>query len=346
MPRDGTKKRARQQSALQPRSTSSTELPEELLRRILETGALSLPELAKLAPTCKLFRVVYRERCKAEEVWLTEAATSFFSDATIEGVLGDLTMNQDDLSGFAAIPGRRWTAHAPAPAELQLERRRTWQFCNYRFEVDFRQWARQLTSIVDPPVLEEGFVSHPNGSWTLIWKRGALQSAWLGFRASREEVACFSRLARYVRRFLLLGLARQSAPIKEFPMGVEGALVLDPNGLWIMDWRQRGPLICTIAPSTPAEEVACLGLVHLACKRVAEVLREFFLFELPGMPGTHPPSRRRSAKRAGCRISWNEVDEAPEDARRALSVLHMWNRRVGSSVPDFDLLWEVRSSEE
>eukprot|EP00884_Botryococcus_braunii_P017015 jgi/Botrbrau1/3998/Bobra.0016s0010.1 len=325
-PREGSKERARQQSALQPRSTCPTDLPEELLRQILETGALFLPELAKLAPTGKLFRDVYRERRKAEEDWLTEAATSFFSETAIKDILGDLV----------GILGRRGTAHASA--ELQSDTRRTWHVLEYQSKAALHRSACPSTAD-SSAVVEQGYLSDPNSGLSVNWERTSSLRSWIAGSNPADAVACLELVHLRLHRWLLRALtAIKERRMEEFPIRVEGGFVLDDNDLWSMDWRGEGPLVCTIAPSTPTEEVACLGLVHLACKRVTEVLRE-----VPSMPGTRPPSRRRSARRAGCRISWNEVDEAPEDVRRALSVLHMWNHSVGSSLPDFDLLWEVRS---
>eukprot|EP00884_Botryococcus_braunii_P000924 jgi/Botrbrau1/10832/Bobra.0025s0011.1 len=66
-------------------------LPVEVVRRILQNPALSLADLAKLAPICKLFYEAYLERCAAEEKCLAESARAVFGSHVVDTLLRCLT---------------------------------------------------------------------------------------------------------------------------------------------------------------------------------------------------------------------------------------------------------------
>eukprot|EP00884_Botryococcus_braunii_P019186 jgi/Botrbrau1/5951/Bobra.0366s0121.1 len=53
-------------------------LPPELQRRVLASPNLSLPDLAKMANTSKMFLEVYLEQRAKDELWLARTATSVF----------------------------------------------------------------------------------------------------------------------------------------------------------------------------------------------------------------------------------------------------------------------------
>eukprot|EP00884_Botryococcus_braunii_P016431 jgi/Botrbrau1/3471/Bobra.341_2s0003.1 len=82
--------------ASRPRPRSSSQLADralwgrlstDLQRRILQSRALSLPDLGKLAPLGTVFREVYHERCTHDIVWLTEVAHSVFGKHLLDTLL-------------------------------------------------------------------------------------------------------------------------------------------------------------------------------------------------------------------------------------------------------------------
>jgi hypothetical protein len=62
-------------------------LPWELQRWVLASHALSLQDLAKLAPLGKVFKEVYLERCAGEEQWLEHAAVSVFGLQAVDSMV-------------------------------------------------------------------------------------------------------------------------------------------------------------------------------------------------------------------------------------------------------------------
>eukprot|EP00884_Botryococcus_braunii_P014876 jgi/Botrbrau1/2338/Bobra.39_1s0027.1 len=59
-------------------------LPRDLQRSVLASRALSLRDLAKLAPLGKVFKEVYLERCAEEEQWLEHAAVSVLGAQAVD----------------------------------------------------------------------------------------------------------------------------------------------------------------------------------------------------------------------------------------------------------------------
>jgi hypothetical protein len=54
--------------------TQWRDLPWEVQKSVLASRALSLGDLAKMAPLGKVFKEAYLERCTAEEQWLEHAS--------------------------------------------------------------------------------------------------------------------------------------------------------------------------------------------------------------------------------------------------------------------------------
>eukprot|EP00884_Botryococcus_braunii_P010078 jgi/Botrbrau1/19071/Bobra.0788s0001.1 len=68
-------------------AASWTELSPDLQRRILKSGVLSLPDLAKVAPCGKVFYEVYQDTFQAENAWLSEFAYKTFGQQLIDTLL-------------------------------------------------------------------------------------------------------------------------------------------------------------------------------------------------------------------------------------------------------------------
>eukprot|EP00884_Botryococcus_braunii_P006134 jgi/Botrbrau1/15521/Bobra.0225s0010.1 len=98
-------------------------------------------------------------------------------------------------------------------------------------------------------------------------------------------------------------------------------------------------LAAVIKPTSPAQVVPCLGLVHLACKHIAAAQSR-----KAGLRGWQLPPRallRKVPPHGGAKevSPWNSAGTVGVQDQRALSVLHMWNRRLfGSGIPDLSLV--------
>eukprot|EP00884_Botryococcus_braunii_P012631 jgi/Botrbrau1/21369/Bobra.0449s0001.1 len=108
-----------------------------------------------------------------------------------------------------------------------------------------------------------------------------------------------------------------------------------PDILLQISYATQQYLVATIGPSSPAQVVPCLGLVHLACKHIAAAESR-----KAGLRGWQLPTRellRKVPPHGGPKevSPWNNAGTVRVDDQRALSVLHMWNRRSGSGIPRF-----------
>jgi hypothetical protein len=67
--------------------TGWSDLPPEVHRRILGSYVLSFLDLIRLAPTCKLFREAFLDRCDAEELWLSAVAPAIAGREFVDDLL-------------------------------------------------------------------------------------------------------------------------------------------------------------------------------------------------------------------------------------------------------------------
>eukprot|EP00884_Botryococcus_braunii_P002672 jgi/Botrbrau1/12405/Bobra.0229s0003.1 len=107
-----------------------------------------------------------------------------------------------------------------------------------------------------------------------------------------------------------------------------------PDNILLITYATQQFLAAVIRPSSPTQVVPFLGLLHLACKHIAAVERR-----KAGLRGWQLPPRALARKvhlgRERREVSpWNNATTI-NDNQRALSVMHMWNRRFGSGIPKF-----------
>eukprot|EP00884_Botryococcus_braunii_P006135 jgi/Botrbrau1/15522/Bobra.0225s0011.1 len=135
----------------------------------------------------------------------------------------------------------------------------------------------------------------------------------------------------------LLAAGQQSCASWLLADATEATVALKPEGLPLLlqiSYATQQFLAAIVKPSSPTQMVPCLGLVHLACKHVAAAESR-----KAGLRGWQLPPRQlvrkvpvpRESKELSC---WNNASTVV-DAQRALSVMHMWNRRFGSGIPHF-----------
>eukprot|EP00884_Botryococcus_braunii_P019009 jgi/Botrbrau1/5792/Bobra.0155s0015.1 len=66
-----------------PGMTQWRDFPWEVQKRVLASRALSLHDLAKIAPVAKIFKEAYLERCTVEEQWLEDESRSVFGASAV-----------------------------------------------------------------------------------------------------------------------------------------------------------------------------------------------------------------------------------------------------------------------
>eukprot|EP00884_Botryococcus_braunii_P006130 jgi/Botrbrau1/15518/Bobra.0225s0008.1 len=141
----------------------------------------------------------------------------------------------------------------------------------------------------------------------------------------------FAGLRTTVQGLLAAG---QGAPVfwtLAAPKAASVSLVSHGRNLLTITYGTHKKLNIIIRPSSPAQVVPFLGLVHLACKHIAAAERRKV-----GLRGWQLPPRQlvRFVSQTNMNVSpWNNADTIGVDDQRALSVLHMWNRRFGSGIP-------------
>eukprot|EP00884_Botryococcus_braunii_P007308 jgi/Botrbrau1/16579/Bobra.0068s0010.1 len=81
-------------------------LPWELQKSILVSRALSLGDLAKLAPLGKVFKEAYLERCTEDEQWMEHAAISVFGAQAVDALVCWVSSpkRDDDPAGLNPLP--------------------------------------------------------------------------------------------------------------------------------------------------------------------------------------------------------------------------------------------------
>ncbi len=80
------------------------DIPAGLQESILDSKALTLLDLIKLAETAPVFRAAYLRRCQAEDRWLTQSAIAVFSENVAETLLEFLTPGFDYVNGGPGEP--------------------------------------------------------------------------------------------------------------------------------------------------------------------------------------------------------------------------------------------------
>eukprot|EP00884_Botryococcus_braunii_P001024 jgi/Botrbrau1/10922/Bobra.0025s0095.1 len=100
-----------------PGMTQWRDLPWELQKSVLASRALSLRDLAKMAPLGKVFKEAYLERCAAEEEWLEQATKSVYGTSAI-----------DTLASWLSCQKSRHKSQGrnPVPRELLLAEGEPW----------------------------------------------------------------------------------------------------------------------------------------------------------------------------------------------------------------------------
>eukprot|EP00884_Botryococcus_braunii_P003371 jgi/Botrbrau1/13034/Bobra.0389s0025.2 len=94
------------------------DLPWELQKSVLASRALSLHDLAKVAPLGRVFKEVYRERCGEEEQWLEHAAVSALGRQRVDTLVGWVSCPQlgpDSSSQYHLIRKHNLSEGEPWP---------------------------------------------------------------------------------------------------------------------------------------------------------------------------------------------------------------------------------------
>lgn len=80
--------------------TSLQLLPDDVVRHMLQSPALSLFDLGRLASASRLFREACLARCNTEDAWLCDLAFSYFEPKLIALLIRWLTLVvTDNLRG-------------------------------------------------------------------------------------------------------------------------------------------------------------------------------------------------------------------------------------------------------
>eukprot|EP00884_Botryococcus_braunii_P013207 jgi/Botrbrau1/21888/Bobra.0249s0017.1 len=299
-------------------SGSWARLPTDVERHIM--ACLSLPELAKVAPTSKAFYNEYRARCQADEARLSPIAYSVFGQRLIAKLLEGLWYPDKKRRGWrrrgrargaprqrdpvpeGSFPGSLETSEGDLPTEVVA----LLEAGDFRLDAT----ARGL--------LGPGTVT--NVTWSLFRRHGArvLQLAWEG-------------------GVLLKLLCRPGVTFRAY--------------INCYPWPKRGSIRAEILP--------LLSVVHLACKMAAEIqvpaashsvqARTVAMFNNVTW-GYNKKISGYHVERLD--VMWQDAGYVVEkDSLWGLSVLHMWNRGFWQSMLEFPLIlafptlsntWELR----
>jgi hypothetical protein len=93
-------------------------LPAEMQRKVVESLHQPLADLAQQAHTCRLFGSNYKERCAAEEDWLTSTTYSFWGHDLVKTLLLHLTMPPRAWGKGGNKDFYLWQGDWPSPEEL------------------------------------------------------------------------------------------------------------------------------------------------------------------------------------------------------------------------------------
>eukprot|EP00884_Botryococcus_braunii_P016435 jgi/Botrbrau1/3475/Bobra.341_2s0007.1 len=297
--------------ASDPRLWSSSQLAErglwgrlhtDVQRRILQSRALSLPDLARLAPLGTVFREVYHELLKHDPAWLTEVAHSVFGKHLLDTLLGtfhtkpspdtpsvltlDLTAGdgfpeKPTLEGACFIEVNTLACGLPAPGHSSKV---TWRVI-------------RLTSKHELRVEVSG----------MCWLRIQMLRHWrLGTTSSSWEAT-------------LTAVPGQAAPL---------LAVLHLACKWAPE--SDGQVAESSSAALPVPPGRGMNLSMQSCSRLS--MSTGLSIARDGRCSMTPVTQVRR---------WNDAGPAAhEDDQRALSALHMWNWRFAHDRP-VDLHWRV-----
>lgn len=258
------------------------ELPLELQRQLLEDKDLTLCDLARLAPTCKLFEESYLRQCAVEEKWLAGVATSVFGGDLVSTIVRFLTSPRKmTWSAYNSNPRSfNATLGGPLPTDAEL-------------------FSKPVTSLLAPAW---GLLA-PGQKSALTWNFMNPAPGFATYRVQMEEAGTWG-------------------PVD---------IVCDNSSLR-----------CSICVQSPAQVTPFLGLLNLICKGVVAAGAGARAGQADLLPSNDQRALTASLFIGEEKVPWNSVGEIPRDAQRALSALHMWNRRFGNSLPQLELHWGVQ----
>jgi hypothetical protein len=110
-----------QETGNQPAARSSSfsalpqwaDLPSEICRQVLRNDALSLLDLAKVAPVHSVYKEAYLGRCAADEQWLENITIDCFGRSTLEALLRWLVTSSGDRQSRIGRKVLLWMRHNP-----------------------------------------------------------------------------------------------------------------------------------------------------------------------------------------------------------------------------------------
>eukprot|EP00884_Botryococcus_braunii_P001026 jgi/Botrbrau1/10924/Bobra.0025s0097.1 len=166
-----------------PGKTQWRDLPWELQKSVLASRALSLCDLAKMAPLGKVFKEAYLERCTADEQWLEHSAKSVFGASAVE-----------TLASWLPSPKWRHQSDGQKPVLSKLSEGEPWP--------DLSTAPRnRLNSVEQPARFVPTDPQLQNLTWIMIWantlERGTVnlsdglpynQFFRIGFRGRRLRI--------------------------------------------------------------------------------------------------------------------------------------------------------------